>query len=428
MKKKFITNGLVSAEFQKILNLFLLKILVLMVLILTTGLNFELKAQKQWIINPGENYRDILTQLQPGDELILHEGIYEGSAAINISGLPGKPIIIRGYGKGEERPVLLWEGKGANLLQIGASNIVIDFLEFRAKYVYAIRLRGSESNSNNNVTIKNCVFYMSGGGDISANSSLAYDNIQILDNYFIGSQKTAVYIGIHDGKSNVTNFVFKGNVIDGSQIYGDDIVGYGIELKLNVTKSLIENNYITGTKGPCIMVYGAENLDADNANIVRNNIVVGSRQEAGIVVGGGPSTIEGNLSLGCKGGISVQNYGNRNLLHNVVLLGNTAVCDRTYGMTFGNVQNITARNNVVITKDDLKGFTDNPNSGTNNIIINATNELEKKVLEEIITTIPARNNLEKIWQRVSSGPLNQADVLKIIDLIQEYKIPGVNSK
>jgi hypothetical protein len=428
MKKKLENIDFFSAKFQSITNLFPARVLVLLVLMLIAGWNFELRAQKQWTVKSGENYRDILTQLQPGDELILHEGIYEGSAAVNISGLPDKPITIRGYGKGEERPVLLWEGKGANLLQIGASNIVIDFLEFRAKYVYAIRLRGAESNSNSNVTIKNCVFYKSGGGDISANSSLAYDNIQILDNYFIGSQKTAVYIGIHDGKSNVTNFTFKGNVIDGSQIYGDDIVGYGIELKLNVTKSLIENNYITSTKGPCIMVYGAESPDANNANIVRNNIVVGSRQEAGIVIGGGPSTIEGNLSLGCKGGISVQNYGNRNLLHNVVLLGNTAVCDRTYGMTFGNVQDIIARDNVVITKDSLKGFTDNPNSGTNNKIINASKELETKVLEEIITTIPARNNLKKIWRQVSSGPLSETDVLKIIDLIQEHKIPGVNSK
>ncbi len=428
MKKKLNIINFIFTQIQSIPNHFPVRVLVLLVLILIEGWNLELKAQKQWVINPGENYRDILAQLQPGDELILHEGIYEGTATISNSGLPDKPIIIRGYGNGEERPVLLWEGKGANLLQISASNIVIDFLEFRSKYVYAIRLRGSESNSSSNVTIKNCVFYKSGGGDISANSSLAYDNIQILDNYFIGSQKTAVYIGIHDGKSNVTNFTFKGNVIDGSQIYGDDIIGYGIEMKLNVTKSLIENNYITTTKGPCIMVYGAEKPDKDNANIVRNNIVVGSRQEAGIVVGGGPSIVEGNLSLGCKGGISVQNYGNRNLLHNVVLLGNTSVCDRNYGMTFGNVQNITARDNVVITTDDSKGFTANPNSGTNNKIINASNELEKKVLEEIITTIPARNNLGKIWKRISSGPLSEADVLGIIDLIQEYKISGANYK
>ena len=426
MNKKLKNIDFVSPMFPGIPNLFHVRVLLL-VLILIEGLDLELMAQKQWIVNPGENYRDILTQLQPGDELILHEGLYEGSAAINISGLPDKPIIIRGYGNGEERPVMLWEGKGANLLQIGASNIIIDFLEFRSKYVYAIRLRGSESDSSSNVTIKNCVFYKSGGGDISANSSLAYDNIQILDNYFIGSQKTAVYIGIHDGKSNVTNFTFKGNVIDGSQIYGDDIVGYGIELKLNVTKSLIENNYITTPKGPCIMVYGAEDSDANNANIVRNNIVVGSREEAGIVVGGGPSKVEGNLGLGCKGGISVQNYGNRNILHNVVLQRNTAVCDRNFGISLGNVQNITARDNSVIINDSLRGFTNNPISGINNKIINASQELESRV-REVIKTIPARNNLEKIWKRISSGPLSEANVLEIIDLIQEYKISAENSK
>ena len=428
MKNKLENICFFSAKFQSVLNFFPAKVLILLVLILIEGGNLELKAQKQWVVKSGENYRDIFAKLQPGDELILHEGTYEGTATINNSGLPNKPIIIRGYGNGEERPVFLWEGKGANLLQIGASNIVIDFLEFRSKYVYAIRLHGSESDSSSNVTIKNCVFYKGGGGCISANSYLTYDNIQILDNYFIGSQKTAVYIGVHDGRWNVTNFTFKGNVIDGSQIYGNNIIGYGIELKLNVTKSLIENNYITRTKGPCIMVYGAEESDTVNANIVRNNIVVGSREEAGIVVGGGPSTVEGNLSLSCKGGISVQNYDNRNLLHNVVLQGNTSVCDRNFGMSFGNVQNITALDNLVITKDSLRGFLDNPNSGINNKIINVSKELEMTVQEEIIKIIPARNNLEKIWQRVSSGPLSEADVLEIIDLIREYKMPGVNSK
>ena len=97
-------------------------------------------------------------------------------------------------------------------------------------------------------------------------------------------------------------------------------------------------------------------------------------------------------------------------------------------MSFGNVQNITALDNLVITKDSLRGFLDNPNSGINNKIINASKELEMTVQEEIIKIIPARNNLEKIWHRVSSGPLSEADVLEIIDLIREYKMPGVNSK
>lgn len=382
-----------------------------------------------WIVKPGENYAAILTRLQPGDELLLHEGTYEGNALISNSGFPDKPIIIRGYGNGEKRPVLLWGGAGAirnylntPLFQVNGSNIVFDYLEFRSKYAYSIRM-GQAGKGNSNVTIKNCVFYESGGGDISANASVNYDNINILDNYFIGSKATPVYIGVHTGKANVTNFTFKGNVIDGSQIYGGFITGYGIQLKLNVISSVIENNYITNTKGPGIMVYGAEKSGSGNANIVRNNIVVGSRNDAGIVVGGGPSTVVDNLIIGCMGGIGIINYNNRNLLDNIVLKSNTASCNRNYGMSFGNARNINAQDNIVISTDSLNGFIENPNSGSNNNVDNASKELEMIVWEKLITAIPSRYNLKKILLRVSSGPLSQADVLEIIDLILEYKIP-----
>ncbi len=424
MKKKLKTINLIYTKNQSISKPFTVRVLVLLVLILIMGGNLDLMAQKQWVVNPGDNYRAIFTQLQPGDELIMHEGIYEGNATIRKSGTVDKPITIRGFGNGEERPVLLLNSANSNLYQVYASNLIFDFLEFQSKYSYAVRIGATgEGSSFNNITIKNCVFYKSGGGDISANANVGYDNIQILDNYFIGPQKTPVYIGQHDGLANVTNFLFKGNVIDGSQIYGSDIIGYGIQFKLNVTGSVIENNYITNTKGPGIMVYGAVKSDTIYANIVRNNILVGSREESGIVVGGGPSTVDGNLSLGCKGGISVQNYGSRNLLHNVVLNSNTSACDLDFGMSFGNVQDITARDNLVFTNDSLNAYIENPNPGINNKITNASEELKKVIKEELMNIMPARNNLEKIWQRVDSVPLSETDVLEIIDLILEYKIP-----
>jgi hypothetical protein len=171
------------------------------------------------------------------------------------------------------------------------------------------------------------------------------------------------------------------------------------------------------------MVYGAVKSDSIYANIVRNNILVGSREEAGIVSGGGPSTIAKNLTIGCNGGISVQNYGNRNLLHNVVLSSNTSACDVGFGMSFGNVLDITAHDNLVITKDTLNAYIQDSNPGINNKITSASEELKKVVKDELIYFMPARNNLEKIWQRLDSVPLTEADVLEIIDLILEYKIP-----
>lgn len=383
-----------------------------------------------WIVKPGQNYAGILRKLEPGDELVLHEGVYDGNAIINNSGSADKPITIRGFGKGEARPVLSWGGSGAiqgyqntPLFQVNGSNIIFDYLEFRSKYAYSMRM-GVSGKGTSNVTIKNSIFYECGGGCISANAPANYDKITISDNYFIGPKATPVYIGQHDGKANVTGFAFKGNVVDGSQIYGGSITGYGIELKLNVVNSVIENNYITNTKGPGIMVYGSEAPTPGNANMVRNNIVVGSRNDAGIVVGGGPSTVVENLLIGCLGGIEIMNYGNRNLLNNIVLESNTAVCNRNYGVAFGNIRNISAQNNVVIYTDSLLGrFVENPELDYSNKAYYASKDLDTLVQSKLIKIIPLRNNLKRIWLRLSSGPLSQSDVEEIMDLILEYKIP-----
>src|SRR5688500_17586562 len=71
-----------------------------------------------WVAKPGDDYTAILAKLQPGDELLLHEGVYEGNALMSNSGSPEKPIVIRGYGKGEDRPVLSWKGTNAVLMQV----------------------------------------------------------------------------------------------------------------------------------------------------------------------------------------------------------------------------------------------------------------------------------------------------------------------
>jgi hypothetical protein len=400
-----------------------LKVYLLYFLIAFTSFGQNRNEKGIWEIKPGDDYRAVLPQLRPGDELVFHEGIYEGNVIIRASGLPDKPILIRGYGNGEKRPVFLWEGRNAVLFQINGNNLILDYLEFRSKYAYATRIGASNSEGNiENVTIKNCVFFESGGGDISAYAPFDYYNINILNNYFIGPKTTPVYIGQHEGKVKITNFTFKGNVIDGSQIFGSETsIGYGIQLKLNVKGSLIENNYITNTKGPCIMVYGSEDSNPANVNIVRNNIVVGSRNSAGIVVGGGPSTIEGNLSFKCNGGISVQNYGGRNLLHLITLKNNTAVCDRNYGISFGNAEGLIAQNNNVITNNP-EAFRNIPTNAQENTVVMASKELENLIDGELIYIIPEKNNLDKIWDRLSSGPLTHSDVEEIAQLILEHKI------
>ena len=67
-------------------------------------------------IRPGDDFKSVYSQLQPGDELVFHQGEYRISEYntlmgyrtflyLDNPGLPDKPIILRGYGKGQRRPV-----------------------------------------------------------------------------------------------------------------------------------------------------------------------------------------------------------------------------------------------------------------------------------------------------------------------------------
>jgi len=379
---------------------------------------------KVWEIRPGQDYSSILASLQPGDHLALHEGDYNGRVIVNVSGLPGKPIVIRGYGNGEKKPVLIYKENRGNLLQVNGNHLIFDYLEFHSWDTYAIRI-GLRDKGCQDITIKNCLFYECGGGSISANApETNYKDIYIVDNYFIGPKRTPVYIADHSGKGSIENFVFRGNVIDGSQNDGPrNTTGYGIQLKLNVVKSIVENNFITGTKGPGIMVYGATDPDPANANIVRNNIVIGSRNDAGIVIGGGPSDIRNNLVVGCNSGISLQDYDKRGLLRNISITGNTAALNKNYNISLGETQTVIAGNNYSIALAGARGFTGDLRDGDKNIIVPSSPSFEKDIAR-IMNIIPERNNLDKVWRRLEKdSPLSKKEITKLIKLLTRYSTP-----
>src|SRR5262249_29074924 len=61
--------------------------------------------------------------------------------------------------------------------------------------------------------------------------------------------------------------------------------------------------------------------------------VQGSRTEGGIVVGGGPAIVPNNIAVrNANGGISAQNYGGRNLQHDIWIVHNTLIDNRDSGI------------------------------------------------------------------------------------------------
>src|SRR5262249_18291964 len=98
-------------------------------------------------------------------------------------------------------------------------------------------------------------------------------------------------------------------------------VGYGIQVKLNSVATL-RDNVIIDTKGPGIMVYGANNLS--EISVIERNFVTGSRESSGIVVGGGPAIVRNNVLVGNnEAGVGLEDYGRRGLLRRVVVTYNT---------------------------------------------------------------------------------------------------------
>ncbi len=371
-------------------------------------------------VGPYDDYVTAINNLKPGDELVLHEGTYYGPFNINVSGTPDKPIIIRGFGQGEKRPVLFYAGGTANLMEIYGNNLVLAYLEFRPPEpdVHAIRIKPEQNGVRSNILIENCVFRDCGGGSIDANiANGVYEKIKIINNRFIGVKATPVYIGEHSGTARVDEFVFEGNFIEASQIDNKNVVGYGIELKLNVKGGIIRNNLIMNSQGPGIMVYGAKDAKPEDANIVEGNIVVGSRNSAGIVVGAGPSVVRNNIVLGCSGGgISALNYGGWNLFEHVTIEGNTVglntKSDFYVDEGYRNTSSFKAEDNLVIPGDE--GF-QSEEFGEKVIKAIEGDEELAEMIENLKVSAPELPQLKKAWAKMEKGPFNLKQVKEILD-------------
>ncbi|MDY0168970.1 MAG: right-handed parallel beta-helix repeat-containing protein [Thermoguttaceae bacterium] len=306
---------------------------------------------RQHAVRPGDDYVAVLRRLQPGDELVFLPGVHERAAMLELKGTADRPITLRGQADSTgRRPVVQFTGKAHNLWRLTGSHVIIRDLELHAAHAYALRVDRSD-----HVRIENCVFRDTGGGCLSANTADVHA-LHVFRCYFTGSRRSPVYIGRHDGGLKVTDFRFEGNVIDGRQIETGE--GYGIQLKLNVTGSVIRGNWIEQARGPGIMVYGATDDDPALGNLVEGNVVVGSRNNAGILVGAGPARVQGNLVLGNpRGGIRVYDYGGWDMLRNIDVMENTAAGNGQYDMSFtGRLRNVRAERNMVFVRPGSEGI------------------------------------------------------------------------
>jgi len=264
--------------------------------------------------------RTAMYALKPGDTLLFHEGTYgnllpkfvpggsnRGTDQVYLSGAPGKPITIKGYGNGEARPVITRDGvTNHDLWTIYGSYIDVSYMTFYNATGWAIgltRMTKTESNTGliTDISIKDCVFDSNWDCSIAANWSwYHYNNITIENNVFKNPYYTFVYIGQADGRAWADNVVVRNNFFVGGPNYRADSTGYALEYKKNVHNSLVENNLVLNMKGPGIAVYGADTTDEFGAkdvlpNVLRYNLVLGSGE--GVNALGGPVRMYNNVAF-----------------------------------------------------------------------------------------------------------------------------------
>jgi hypothetical protein len=295
------------------------------------------------LVNPSNSWCDAINNAAPGDEIVFIPGFYTMSCFITAKGLPGSPITVRSQSEEpNQRATVAYPGSTSNVLELrDAAYLTIRGLSFAPTQdgVDAVRIRKA-----NDIIIEKNLFQGIGGVSISANDSDT-QRITIRQNTFKDLKYTGLYFGCHDGNAcHASDFLIQGNLIDGvTTPFAPSAVGYGLEIKLN-SYGTVRDNTVYRTKGPGIMVYGSNRKDPPS--ILEGNYVEGSETEGGIVIGGGPAIVRNNVLIGnAYGGISVQNYGRRDLQKNVWIVHNTIINNDDSGINISAWQ--AGRGNVI---------------------------------------------------------------------------------
>ena len=257
-----------------------------------------------------------INALPPGGEVVLPPGEYRGPCTIRTSGLPGRPIVVRGQTP-TQRPRIVYDGSRSNVIDVKADHVTIRGLAFGPTQanIDGIRIFGREG-----VIVEECEFSGLGGIAIVANHHSSH-GLVVRRNVVRNSDATAMYFGCHDGVDCVAEAL----LIEGNYIHTvrapDPQIGYGIQVKLN-SWGVVRDNVVVATKGPGIMVYGA--MNAEHASLIEGNLTADSLRSSGIVAGGGPVTIRNNIATGnAVAGVGLEDYGRRGLLRGVIVVHNT---------------------------------------------------------------------------------------------------------
>ncbi len=227
-------------------------------------------------VDSEEEFETLANSLKPGDELILHGGVYSQNArrAITAQGTADKPIVIRAADG--QVPLVTRPAEASRF-----SNI--EFVDCAHLVVRAIQFRGGSSGvrfiRGHHITFEECEISQTRNNALTMNSGDC-DAFIIRRNHIHhtglsdrgSTEGEGMYIGAHDGSRITTNTLVEGNYIRhlrGTSSGGND----GIEIKFGSYGNIVRDNVIhdtnIGRKYPGVFVYGG----GKGVNIVEGNVI-----------------------------------------------------------------------------------------------------------------------------------------------------------
>ena len=278
-------------------------------------------------VDSSEEFENIANSLKPGDELILHGGVYSqnGRRAVTAKGTAETPLVIRAADC--QTP----------LLTRPADNIEkhnnIEFVDCAYLTIRGIRLKGGSSGvrfiRGHHITFENCEIFETGNNALTMNSGNC-DAFVIRKNHIHHTglsnsghtEGEGMYIGCHSGSCRTTNTLVEGNYIHhlrSTSNGGND----GIEIKVGSYNNTVRNNVIhdtnIGRKYPGIFVYGG----GKGINIVEGNVIWNAGEGIQVV---SDAIIRNNIIFNCSvTGITAAPHAAVSRVRNVRIVNNTIV-------------------------------------------------------------------------------------------------------
>lgn len=278
-------------------------------------------------VDSDEQFERLANALKPGDELIVHGGLYcqNGRRAVTAQGTADEPIVI--CAAAGEHPLLTRPADNIdthnNIEFIDCCHLVVRGLQFKGGSSGVRFIRG------HHLTFEDCEISETGNNALTMNSGNC-SHFVIRRNHIHhtglstsrATEGEGMYIGCHDGSCITTETLVEGNYIHhlrSTSVGGND----GIEIKVGSYGNTVRDNVIhdtnIGRQYPGIFVYGG----GPQVNIVEGNAIWHAGEGIQVV---SDAIVRNNTILDCSAtGITAAPHAAVSKMQNVTIVHNTIV-------------------------------------------------------------------------------------------------------